>query len=84
MLSHETGMAVQRVIIDLLDTCSELPEDVVADHLRRRLKRQGLPVPPEPWLRTVAGEVVAKRIYIVATGSLPPGYKKEITTPSED
>lgn len=72
--ADDLAAALQRVVVELLEELPGHPEEVVHDHLRSRLRRHGLPLPPEPWLRTVAGEIAADRLYVVANGSVPPDY----------
>lgn len=66
--------ALQRVVVDVLDEYGGQPEPLVHQHLRTRLRRTGLPLPPETWLLAVAGEIAADRLYVVANNSVPQDY----------
>ncbi len=64
----------QRVIIDLMEHYVGAPEPVVAGALRQEFARHDLPCPPWFWVRTVAGEISANRLYVVANGTVPGEY----------
>jgi hypothetical protein len=66
--------ALQRVIVDVLDEHGGRPEPFVHGQLRSRLRRAGLPLPPDTWLLAVAGEIAADRLYVTANDAVPPDY----------
>lgn len=67
-------IAQQRAIIDVLEHCSGAPEATIEQLLRRTLEARDIPVPPQPWLRAVAGEIANDRLYVVANGMVPDDY----------
>ncbi len=67
-------IAQQRAILDVLEHCSVEPEANIEQLLRGTLEARNIPVPPEPWLHAVAGEIANDHLYVVANGMVPNEY----------
>lgn len=62
----ESARTKQQVIMEVLAAHEGEDESVIRKALLNGLLLRGLPIPVDPWLDAVTGEIVAGRVYVVA------------------
>lgn len=77
----ESARTKQQVIMEVLAAHGGEDESVIRQALLNGLLLRGLPVPVDPWLDAVAGEVAVGHVYVVAPDLDVSEFDRDVSEP---
>jgi hypothetical protein len=77
----ESARTKQQVIMEVLAAHEGEDESAIRQALLNGLLLRGLPIPVEPWLDAVAGELAAGHVYVVAPDLDMSEFDRDVSEP---